>query len=208
MEAITIISLYNDYVQILSFAHCHHVDLQPTQVSVLRERKIVYAAAGASHSIFIDSTGAAYTCGKGLGLLGLGDKSIKTVPTRVTSLEVSKLWFLKNVPALWHFLFFFLQGIKVIRAAAGVSKSIFISSDGFGYWCGEGMGELKNVMLHHKRPGTHPFIIIDFCFFLYTPPAHSYVANGDEVTWTAWLRIHWYFPHNSVDEVREVDEPG
>lgn len=37
------------------------------------------------------------------------------------------------------------QGTKVVRAAAGVSKSIFISSEGIGYWCGEGMGELKSV---------------------------------------------------------------
>ena len=35
-----------------------------------------------------------------------------------------------------------------MSAAAGVSKSIFISSKGFGYWCGEGMGQLKNVSLH------------------------------------------------------------
>ena len=54
----------------------------------MRERKIVYAAASVSHSIFLDSSGAAFTCGKGRGLLGHGDAKIKTVPTRVQSLEV------------------------------------------------------------------------------------------------------------------------
>lgn len=43
----------------------------------------------------------------------------------------------------------FSQDIKIVSAAAGVSKSIFISSGGFGYWCGEGMGQLKNVSLHN-----------------------------------------------------------
>ena len=58
-------------------------------MSVLREKKIVYAAAGVSHSIFIDSCGEAFTCGKGNGLLGHGDSKIRTVPTKVLSLEVS-----------------------------------------------------------------------------------------------------------------------
>ena len=48
----------------------------------------MYAAASVSHSIFLDSSGAAFTCGKGRGLLGHGDSKIKTVPTRVQSLEV------------------------------------------------------------------------------------------------------------------------
>lgn len=55
---------------------------------MLREKKIVYAAAGVSHSIFIDSTGSVYTCGKGKGLLGHGDNRIRTVPTKVEGLEV------------------------------------------------------------------------------------------------------------------------
>ena len=50
----------------------------------------MYAAASVSHSIFLDSSGAAFTCGKGRGLLGHGDSKIKTVPTRVQSLEVSR----------------------------------------------------------------------------------------------------------------------
>lgn len=48
----------------------------------------MYAAASVSHSIFLDSSGAVFTCGKGRGLLGHGDSKIKTVPTRVQSLEV------------------------------------------------------------------------------------------------------------------------
>ena len=67
----------------------HTLHPQPTQVSVLREKKIVYAAAGVSHSIFIDSSGAVFTCGKGKGLLGHGNSKIKTVPTKIQSLEVS-----------------------------------------------------------------------------------------------------------------------
>ena len=58
-------------------------------MSVLRERKVVFAAGGVSHSIFIDNTGAVFTCGKGRGLLGHRDMKIKTVPTKVQSLEVT-----------------------------------------------------------------------------------------------------------------------
>ena len=46
----------------------------------------------------------------------------------------------------WHMIrHYVLQGIKIVSAAAGVTQSIFISAEGVGYWCGEGMGELKNV---------------------------------------------------------------
>lgn len=62
--------------------------MQPTMVSVLRNKRIVFAAAGVSHSIFVDSEGAAYTCGVGKGFLGHGDGRIKTVPTKVIALEV------------------------------------------------------------------------------------------------------------------------
>ena len=62
--------------------------VQPTLVSVLRKKNIVYAAAGVCHSIFIDASGGVYTCGKGSGLLGHGDARIRTVPTKVASLEV------------------------------------------------------------------------------------------------------------------------
>jgi alpha-tubulin suppressor-like RCC1 family protein len=96
---------------------------QPTQVSVLRDKRVVFAAAGVCHSIFLDASGAVYTCGKGLGLLGHGDTGIRTVPSLVKS----------------------LQGVCVVRAAAGVARSIFISREGVGYWCGEGSGELQNV---------------------------------------------------------------
>lgn len=43
-----------------------------------------------------------------------------------------------------------LQGVYVVRAAAGVARSIFISSDGVGYWCGQGSGELHNVRMSNK----------------------------------------------------------
>ncbi len=33
----------------------------------------------------------------------------------------------------------------MVKAAAGVGKSIFISSKGQGYWCGEWTGELESV---------------------------------------------------------------
>ena len=33
----------------------------------------------------------------------------------------------------------------MVRAAAGMSKSIFITEEGVGYWSGEGSGELQNV---------------------------------------------------------------
>lgn len=65
--------------------------LQPTLVSVLRDRIIQYAAAGVSHSIFLDAKGVAYTCGKGNGLLGHGETKIRTVPQPVAKLQVSTI---------------------------------------------------------------------------------------------------------------------
>lgn len=72
----------------------------------------MYAAASVSHSIFLDSSGAAFTCGKGRGLLGHGDAKIKTVPTRVQSLEViiiTKLTLTLHVSSQATF-FFYLTG--------------------------------------------------------------------------------------------------
>ena len=63
---------------------------QPTLVSVLRDQKIRYAAAGVSHSIFIDASGRVYTCGKGNGLLGYGDMRMRTVPMKITALKVGE----------------------------------------------------------------------------------------------------------------------
>ena len=57
-------------------------------MSVLRNKKIVFAAAGVCHTIFVDSNGRVFTCGKGSGQLGHGDIRIRTVPTAVASLEV------------------------------------------------------------------------------------------------------------------------
>lgn len=73
---------------------------QPTLVSVLRDKKIVFATAGVCHSIFLDSSGNAYTCGKGQGLLGHGDTRIRTVPTWVESLQVG----FANPLTLWGVL--------------------------------------------------------------------------------------------------------
>lgn len=42
------------------------------------------------------------------------------------------------------------QGLRIMSAAAGVTQSIFIDSNGSGYWCGEGMGELKGVSFRCK----------------------------------------------------------
>ena len=57
-------------------------------MSVLRDHTIRFAAAGVSHSIFVDAKGRVFTCGKGEGLLGHGDTRIRTVPTVISSLEV------------------------------------------------------------------------------------------------------------------------
>ena len=65
------------------------MSFQPTLVSVLRHLKIVSVSAGVCQSIFVDSAGAAYTCGKGKGLLGHTDTRIRTVPTKVASLQVN-----------------------------------------------------------------------------------------------------------------------
>lgn len=77
-----------DHKFTMVYIHFFHLHIQPTLVSVIRQRKIVYAAAGVCHSIFIDSHGSVYTCGKGKGLLGHGDTRIRTVPSKVEGLEV------------------------------------------------------------------------------------------------------------------------
>lgn len=110
---------------------------------MLRDYTIRFAAAGVSHSIFVDSRGRVYTCGKGNGLLGHGDIRIRTVPSPVANLEASiKVSMQQFIYCATHNI---LQGIKIVNAAAGVTQSIFISAEGVGYWCGEGMGELKHV---------------------------------------------------------------
>jgi len=58
---------------------------------VLRDKKIRYAAAGVSHSIFIDAGGSVYTCGKGNGLLGHGNTWMRTVPMKIAALKVEKM---------------------------------------------------------------------------------------------------------------------
>ena len=138
----------------------------------------MFAAAGACHSILLDSCGKAYTCGKGRGLLGHGNTCMCTVPTCVESLQVMQLPYECNctckhtmicknindymyrvnetvsiVPTKFptsHTLLYPLQGVHVVRAAAGVARSIFISSEGVGYWCGQGSGELHDVRISNK----------------------------------------------------------
>lgn len=88
-----------------------------TMVAVLWDKKIIAAAAGVSHSIFLDSKGAVYTCGSGRGILGHNNSRICTVPVKVQALE----------------------GIKIARIIAGVTMSIFIAHDGIAFWCGEDM---------------------------------------------------------------------
>ena len=34
-----------------------------------------------------------------------------------------------------------------MSAAAGVGRSVFITRDGLGFWCGKGMGDTKNVRM-------------------------------------------------------------
>ena len=67
--------------------------------------------------------------------------------------------------------FLSLQGIPIVRAAAGVGKSIFVGSDGTGYWCGEGMGELKNVREDSSggyRTSSWSYTTITMPYFLCT----------------------------------------
>lgn len=43
-----------------------------------------------------------------------------------------------------------LQDVKIVRCAAGVGYSVFISEAGTAYWCGEGIGEMKKVGYSHQ----------------------------------------------------------
>lgn len=79
-------------------------------VAVLRDKKIIAAAAGVSHSVFLDSKGvlwsahacpcasqadplgAVYTCGSGKGILGHNDTRMYTVPMKIQALEVGQ-WY-------------------------------------------------------------------------------------------------------------------
>jgi len=57
-------------------------------VSVLYDKHIVSVAAGVSHSVFVDSEGSTYTCGRGKPFLGHGDNKIRTVPTKISTFKV------------------------------------------------------------------------------------------------------------------------
>lgn len=98
----------------------------PAQVTAhIYHKKIVYASASVCHTVLVDSTGQVYTCGKGIGILGHGDSNIRTVPKLVDR----------------------LVGTHIIQATAGVGRTVFISKDGRGFWCGQGMGEHTNELL-------------------------------------------------------------
>jgi alpha-tubulin suppressor-like RCC1 family protein len=86
--------------------------------AVIRNHKIVHAAAGISHTVLISSKGEVFVCGK-----CHEDTRIITIPRKVQSLE----------------------GVSIIKAIAGVSRTVLIGRDGRGYWSGEGIGHRRNV---------------------------------------------------------------
>ena len=54
----------------------------PTIVTAFHDETIVAAAMGSFHTIFLDSNGRVYSCGRNAdGELGLGDKTGRSIPT-------------------------------------------------------------------------------------------------------------------------------
>ena len=86
-----------------------------------------------------------------------------------------------------------------MSAAAGVTQSIFISAEGVGYWCGEGMGELKAVR-------TLWLIFLAVYDLLYC--AAYYHTHPNAPARTAEESIHWQLPYHLADEIWSADEYG
>jgi alpha-tubulin suppressor-like RCC1 family protein len=107
--------------------------LLPTNIPFFNTFKIVQAAAGDSHSLFLSSTGQVYACGSYLnGRLGTG--STQDV---ITPIEIA---------------YFSTNGISITQISEGDSHSMFLSRNGVVYACGSfangrlGTGSVADVL--------------------------------------------------------------
>ncbi len=94
-----------------------------------------------------------------------------------------------------------------MTAAAGVTQSIFIDSEGTGYWCGEGMGELKEVRQTHTHTHTHTqCIIIPHKTCLFIENGGQSCQNG--ATRATGEGINWKLAYSLADVVRSSHVSG
>lgn len=84
----------------------------PAFVRALSAARIVQAAAGETHTVFLDDRGQVYACGQGnAGQLGLGDCENRSVPTPVRA----------------------LASVDVVRVAAGEAHTVALTDAGDVY---------------------------------------------------------------------------
>ena len=82
--------------------------------------KIVYIAAGNSHTIFLTDEGKVWVCGKNSeGQLGLGDNTSRNIPTALISPSEN----------------FYLN--KIVSVACGFSHNVFLTDTGQIWVCGD-----------------------------------------------------------------------
>lgn len=136
--------------RVLSFGHTGsgamgHGDRQkrlcPSEISALRGVKVTHAAAGFDHSVFVATTGEAWTCGQGKhGQLGLGSTDEALLPHHIGQ----------------------LPSAQVLRCAAAVHTSCFLLGDGSAWTCGSGRagvlghGSKENELLPRRISALCP----------------------------------------------------
>ncbi|WPT14198.1 Ultraviolet-B receptor UVR8 [Picochlorum sp. SENEW3] len=105
-----------------------HTTCDPRLVASIKDSDIVYAAAGAAHSLLVSSAGELYSCGDGAhGRLGHGTAGSSSIFRYISTQEE---YIPRKVRAL--------EAKKIVAAAAGHMHSACIDSDGFVYTFGNG----------------------------------------------------------------------
>ena len=109
------------------------------------------------------------------------------------------------------------QEVKIVRCAAGVGYSVFISEAGTAYWCGEGIGEMKKVYIHMYKLQS-PLIVKEsmsvYMFLLLGVllnwlarqpplplPAYCSSTNCTETTRASSLSWYWKLTCGAQNEV-------
>eukprot|EP00736_Rhodelphis_marinus_P006803 Rmarinus@m.2880 len=104
----------------------------PVRVAGLHKIKIHHAAAGFTHSVFVNAQGAVFSCGVNeYGQLGHGDTRTVHVPKAVEA----------------------VAGERILRVACGAYHTVLVSEEHRVYTCGSGLqgqlghGDFKNQVL-------------------------------------------------------------
>ena len=108
---------YNGFGQLgLGLSTATNINVPTLITSGIGSLNIIAISSGRDHSLFLTSTGAVYATGANSeGQLGLGDNTLRTVPTLITS---------------------GIGGLKVVAISAGGYHSLFLTSTGTVYAAG------------------------------------------------------------------------